>query len=571
MRTKYLGSAAALSLSIFLSACGNNSQGAGGTRNAPLESGAFNLVAQNAIAVAPISEIMPDEAARFAKQASFGPSIELIDEIVLGKSIATWIDKQFLLSTSTYTDIASKPTPSNSCSALSGTALSNCNRDTLSAVPVQARFYANAVNNNDQLRQRVAFALSQIVVASEIEVHSTAGLAAFQQMLLSNAFGNYRDILRTATLNPYMGDYLDMADSSKAQPNENYARELMQLFSIGTVLLNPDGTPQTDNTGTTIQSYSNTDVKEISRALTGWTYSQLNGAALGSYYTRDYSKPMITYTSRFDDGAKAFLGKMIPAGTAQQANLDAVVDTLFNHPNTAPFVSKRLIQQLTVSNPTPAYVERVAAVFADNGLGVRGDLKAVVRAIYLDDEARVVSQAPGKVKEPVLLLTSLARAIGFKTDGYAFVMRDSALGQAVFRAPSVFNYYSYEFPLPNGAGLLSPASKIMTTSTVINRHNLVYDWTIAGDTARSEFAPTLTSLGTTPQWSTWETNGADDNKTIDRINLVLLNGAMTAVQRQALVSSMATIKYSDPAIQARRRAVNAIYTVASSPLFQVDR
>jgi len=243
---------------------------------------------------------------------------------------------------------------------------------------------------------------------------------------------------------------------------------------------------------------------------------------------------------------------------------------VFNHPNTGPFICKRLIQQLTIANPTPAYVERVAAVFADNGAGVRGDLKAVVRAIYLDSEARVVSQLPGKVKEPVLLATSLARAVGYTTDGYAFTLRDAGMGQSPFRPPSVFGFYPYNFPLPQGSGIVSPTSKLMNTSTIMGRHNFIFDWTI-GSASRPEFKPTITTLGTVPNWASWEANGANDGKTIDRINLVMLNGTMTPAQRQSLATAMATIKSNDPAAQTRKRAQTALYIVASSPLFQVDR
>ncbi|MBO9547037.1 DUF1800 domain-containing protein [Caulobacter sp.] len=565
MRKQYFGSAAALSLSIFLSACGGSSSGGGGK---PASSPAI----PDMIGVAPTGEILPDEAARFAKQASFGPTPALIDTIVAKRSVAAWMDEQFNLSTSTYADLI-RPVPSTFCSAQfpSGADLNNCNRDNFSATPMQLRFYSNAIGNGDQLRQRVAFALSQIVVASAVDVGNTAGLATFNQILLSNTFGNYRDILQAVTLNPYMGEYLDMADSNKSQPNENYARELMQLFSVGTVLLNPDGTPQTDNTGATIATYSNADVKEVARALTGWTYARLDNAALTDNSKRDWSKPMVMYATRFDTGSKTFLGRTIAANATQQANVDAVVDTMFNHPNTAPYISKRLIQQLTVANPTPAYVERVAAAFANNGAGVRGDMKAVIRAIYLDPEARTVSQLPGKVKEPVLLATSLARAIGYQTDGYAFTTRDAGMGQAPFRAPSVFNFYPYEFPLPQGAGLLSPVSKLMTTSTTMARHNFLYDWTVGGDGTRGEFKPTLGVLGTIPDWASWEALGTDDGKIVDRINLVLLNGTMTKAQRQSMLAAMAAVKNSNAALQTRKRAQVALYIAASSPLFQVDR
>lgn len=559
MRLQLLGSTAAISAVLALSA---TSAGIAGDPKSTTSTFA-------SAADASLDAITPEQAARLAKQASFGPTLELINTIVAKKSAAAWLDEQLSLSTSTYADLT-HAVAANYCSNLTGEELNNCSRDNFTAVPMQARFYVNAIDQKDQLRQRVAFALSQIVVASDIEVRNTAGLATFNQILLSNALGNYRDILAAVTLNGFMGDYLDMADSNWGQPSENYARELMQLFSIGTVLLNPDGTPQTDAAGVTIPAYSNSDVKEISRALTGWTYARLNNAALTDNVNRDLSKPMVQYASRFDTKAKTFLGKTVPSGASQQANVDAVVDAVFNHPNTAPFICKRLIQQLTLANPTPAYVGRVTAVFADNGHGVRGDIKAVVRAIYLDSEARNASPLPGKVKEPVLLATSLARAIGFTTDGYAFAARDLSMGQTPFRSPSVFNFYPYDFPLPQGAGMISPVSKLLTTSTVINRHNVIYDWTI-GSESRAEFKPTLTATGTVPSWTSWEANGADDGKTIDRINLVMLNGDMSAAQRRSLAGTMATIKSSDPALQARRRAQTALYIVASSPLFQVDR
>jgi len=576
MRKQDFGSAAALSLAFFLTACGGggssgNTRGGSSSAEKPASIATGGLGGTSPAAP---GDFTRETAARLAKQGSFGPTLELIDHIHALGGAEAWLNEQLALSSSSYADMAAKPVPSNLCSTLTGTDLTNCNRDNFTATPMQMRFYANAIGKDDQLRQRVAFALSQIVVASAVDVGNTAGLAAFNQILLSNTFGNYRDILKAVTLNPYMGDYLDMADSNKSQPNENYARELMQLFSVGTVLLNPDGTPQTDNAGATIATYSNTDVKEVARALSGWTYARLNGAALTDNTNRDWTKPMVVYAARYDTGAKSFLGKTVPANATQQASVDAVVDAVFNHPNTGPYICKRLIQQLTIANPTPAYVGRVAAVFADNGAGVRGDMKAVVKAIYLDSEARAGSQLPGKVKEPVLLATSLARAIGYTTDGYAFITRDAGMGQAPFRAPSVFNFYPYDFPLPQGAGLLSPVTKLMTTSTVIARHNFVYDWTVGGDATRGEFqkqAAITYSAGTVPNWASWEASGTDDGKTIDRINLVLLNGTMTAAQRQALVTAMAAVKNTDPALQARKRAQVALYIAASSPLFQVDR
>lgn len=524
------------------------------------------------IGTAPAASLTIEEAAHLAKQASFGPTPQLISAIFNTKSIDAWISEQFTLSSSTYSDIAQRGI--GICSRLPVTAKAECNQNHYSATPVQMRFYANAITEPDQLRQRVAFALSQIVVTSDAEVHNTSGLAAYNQILLENTFGNYRNILHKITLNGYMGDYLNMADSSKAHPNENYARELLQLFSIGTVLLNLDGTPKISKAGATVAAYSNSDVKEMARALTGWTYARANGAALTDYTNRDLSQPMVKFILRFDNGAKTFLGNTVPPQAPPEANIEAVVDAVFNHPNTAPYISKRLIQQLTVAEPTPGYVKRVAAIFEDNGAGIRGDMKAVIRAIYLDKEARTAPLQLGKVKEPVLLATSLARAIGFKTDGYAFTTRDSGMGQPLFRAPSVFNYYPFDYPLPLGGGLVSPASKLMNTSTAIARHNLVYDWTVGGSDFRREFQPVSgiqNATGTQPDWSSWEANGIDDYKTIDRINLVMLNGTLTPTQRRALSNAMAAIKDPNVATQARKRAQTALYIVATSPLFQVDR
>ena len=573
MRKQYFGSAAALSLVFLLTACGGGGSSGGGSADGGKPA---SIAAGGSGGTLPSEpeQFTRDDAARLAKQASFGPTPELIDHIHALGGAEAWINEQLALSSSTYADIAAKPVLGNVCTSLTGQDATNCNRENFSATPMQMRFYANAIGKDDQLRQRVAFALSQIVVASAVDVGNTAGLATFNQILLSNAFGNYRDILKAVTLNPYMGDYLDMADSNKAQPNENYARELMQLFSVGTVLLNADGTPQTDTAGAPIATYSNTDVKEVARALSGWTYARLNGAPVTDNNARDWTQPMVAVAARYDTGAKTFLGKTIPANATQQASVDAVVDAVFNHPNTGPYICKRLIQQLTLANPTPAYVGRVAAVFENNGAGVRGDMKAVVKAIYLDSEARAGSQMPGKVKEPVLLATSLARAIGYATDGYAFTTRDAGMGQAPFRAPSVFNFYPYDFPLPQGAGLLSPVTKLMTTSTITARHNFIYDWTVGGDATRGEFqkvAAISYATGTVPNWASWEANGADDGKTIARINLVLMNGTMTSAQRQALLTAMAAIKNTDPALQARKRAQVALYIAASSPLFQVDR
>ena len=523
------------------------------------------------------TSVSQGDAVRMAKQASFGPTLALVNHIG-DVNLEAWLNEQFASRTSSYQDLALLVVPRNYCNGRSGQDATNCNRDYLSATPVAMRFYANAVTGDDQLRQRTAFALSQIVVASTNAVPSTSGTAAFQQIFLDNAFGNYRDLLRQVTLNPFMGDYLTMADSNKTAPNENYARELMQLFSIGVELINSDGSVVTDSTGAAMQSYTTQDVKEVARALTGWTYARINNAPITDNNARDYSKPMITVPARYDTASKSFLGTVVPANASQDASVDAVVNAVFNHANTPPFVAKRMIQQLVTSNPSPDYIKRVAQVFANNGQGTRGDMKAVVRAILVDPEARGDSKAgnsDGKVKEPVLLMTSLARLLNERTDGYVFTTREAALGQQPFRAPSVFNFYPPDYPLPLSDNLLSPPSKLMTMGTIMSRHNLVYDWTVNGDqTSRGEYNPQAViagSTGTQVDWSSWEAFGTDTEALLNRIDLLLFNKTMSSAQRTALRGAVTAITNANAQTQARRRAQAALYIAASSPQFQVDR
>ena len=509
------------------------------------------------------------DAARLAKQASFGPTPDLVARI---KSLGAtaWIDEQLAASSSTYADLTTE-VRRDFCAANDTV----CSRAHFSRTPVAMRFYANAVAGSDQLRQRTAFALGQMVVASEAEVNSTAGIAAFNQIFLANAFGNYRDILSQVTMLGYMGDYLDMADSNKSGPSENYARELLQLFSMGPDALNMDGSLKRDGAGAAIPNYTTDDIKGVAKALTGWTYARVGGAAITDGNARDYSKPMIQVANRYDTTQKSFLGNSVSAGATQDASVAAVVDAAFNNPSTAPFVARHMIVHLVTANPSPAYIGRVAAVFADNGAGKRGDMKAVVRAILLDSEARSApTTTSGKLKEPVLLMTGLARAIGFATDGYVFVTRDSALGQPVFRAPSVFNFYPDDFPLPGSTTLKSPASKLLNTSNVLRWHNFVYDWTVSGDATRSEYALDsglpMSSL-TQPLWAPWEAMGTDLDAMVTRIDLTLFANTLSQAQKDKLKAAATPITNGDATIQARRRAQMMLYVAASSPMFLVDR
>jgi hypothetical protein len=314
----------------------------------------------------------------------------------------------------------------------------------------------------------------------------------------------------------------------------------------------------------------------VARALTGWTYARIGTAPLTDTNALDYSRPMVQIAARYDTGAKTFLGATVPANASQVASVDAVVEAVFNHANTPRYIAKALIKQLVTTNPSPAYVERVARVFVNNGSGVRGDMRATVRAVLMDGEARGELKAGdfGKVKEPILLLTSLGRMIPQKTDGYVYTQRDSTLGQSIFHSPSVFNFYPPDYPLPLGAGLESGPSKLMTTATVLARHNALYDWTISGDQAtRTEYnAPAIVqATGTQVDWTSWEAIGNDPEATLNKIDTLMLAGGMTSAQRTAIKAAMAAITNTNLSLQARKRAQVALYIAATSPQFQVDR
>lgn len=529
----------------------------------------------------------PADAVRLAKQATFGPNKAVVDRIV-GLGAEGWVDEQLnMAQASTYKDFTGAAYAKPNCDNAEDVHL--CMQLYFRAQPVAMRFYTNALSKQDQLRQRVAFALSQMIVTSGMKVENTAGTASFQQILLSNAFGNYKTILSQVTLNAAMGDYLDMATSIKGAPNQNYARELMQIFAIYPSTLNLDGTLALDENGNTIPTYTEKDVDEVARALTGWTYNRYGTNPVWDERPRNYAVPMVQYPASykgkyFDNGEKAFLGsKRIKAGATPQQNVDIVIDTLFNHPNVGPYVSKQLIQHLVTANPSPDYVARVATVFNDtNNPQGRGDLKAVVRAILLDPEARGSDKTDpnyGKVKEPALLMTSFLRVMNATSDGFFAYSRGHDLNQKVFEAPSVFNFYPWDFPLANSGGLVSPSSKLLGAALDHERHNFMFNYTVVDEwvgTGRDyQPIPWLGSkTGTKVDWKQWETMGLKTNGVdlqINHMNLLLLNNTMTADQRTALKAAMMAVTDGNKTVQARRRAQTGLYIVLTSPQFQVDR
>jgi uncharacterized protein (DUF1800 family) len=514
------------------------------------------------------------DAARLAKQATFGPTPAVIARIKeLG--IKGWLDEQFALKSSSYADLAAMEVRNSYCDT-DGKAIPSCFRVYRDSVLPAMRFYANAVQGDDQLRQRVALALFNIMPVSALKVSDTAALARYQQIMLDYSLGNFADLLRAVILSGAMGSYLDNANSTAAIPNENLARELMQLFSIGPNAINADGVARTDATGALVPNYTTTDVTEVARALTGWTYATLPGAPQNRD-TNDLSKPLVAALANFDPRTKTFLGTTISAGASQSSNIDAVVKRLTGDPSTAPRITRLLIQALVRSNPSPGYIFRAARLFRNNGAGVTGDLRALVRAILTDPEARYgpdYTVNSGKLKDPILLATSLARVVGLRTDGYAFTVRDVQMGQQFLRGPSIFGDYPPDFPLQGSTNRVSPPSKLMTVATIFERHNFVWQWTMGGDSARGEYAtPSWVPKATrsAEDWSQWEQFGADIDGMIDRIDLLMLASTMTRAQRASLRNAMTLVSDPSPTLQARRRAQTGIYIVASSPQFQIER
>lgn len=395
--------------------------------------------------------ITSSAASRFLDQAAFGPDAATVAH-VQGTGIKGYIAEQLTTPISPYPD----PSETN-----------------IGINEVQARFFVNAVHGQDQLRQRVAFALSQIFVASAVEESTAPQLVPYLQILQNDAFANFRKIMNDVTLSPTMGEYLDMRNNDKANPalgtraNENYARELMQLFTIGLFELNEDGTLKTDSSNNPIPTYDQTTIQNFAKVYTGWTYPTKPGAKPEMHNPAYYVGPMVAYESNHDETAKTLLQykaptgvlTSLPAGQTAEVDLNEALDNIFYHPNVGPFISKQLIQHLVTSNPTNGYVGRVADVFNDNGHGVRGDMAAVVETILTDTEARAEDNGPstsqtdnsGHLREPVFLLASILRGLGAQVnDSNNLAGLANNLGQDIFMPPTVFSYFAPGYQIPLG-------------------------------------------------------------------------------------------------------------------------
>ena len=557
--------------------------------------GEFIGAAATAIGATPTTNA---DAARLAHQAAFGATEPLIAAIAAAGP-KKWVYDQMSVAASRYTsggtDAVDKWTNKNIsyCQQFAkGSAASNtCWRDAYSSIPLLWDFYRQAVTGNDQLRQRVAFALSQIFVVSDAKVDGTYGLRAYHQMLRDNAFSNYRELLRQVTLSPVMGEYLDMVNNEGASPNENYARELLQLFSVGPCALNLDGSLAT---GECVATYDNADVRDYAYALSGWTYPK-GGASPWCTSTCGWRNPrylsglMVAVAARHDAKERQLLsGVVVPAVRTPTAALDKVLDSLMKHPNTAPFVATRLIHFMVSSNPSPAYVSRVATAFKTGkynvfGKGIAGDMQATIAAVLLDTEARSpsVPDQAGLLREPALLFASVVRAFDGQTDGDAFGWWwGDSLNQRVFAPPSVFNFYTQDYVIP-GTTLLGPQYQIEDLRATINRLNFanaVANWNIKTGIVFSPNASVPNATGTKVSFKRWETIATDSGKVVDRLDVLLTGGRLSATERQAIIDAMNEWKSQDDSWLTKygsnyklQRVRTAAHLLMASPHFAVIR
>lgn len=540
---------------------------------------------------------------RFMEQATFGPNAAL-EQRLRRISYSTWLEEQmdersFL--TYSYPDfLLQQSTPSLTCDgdSMPPDVPATCFRDNYTMYPLQNWFYREALyNEQQQLRRRVSWALSQMLVVSGRSLTQPSRMMPYVQTLDRNAFGNFRRLLEEITLNPAMGTYLDMAISTRQNPNENYAREILQLFTIGVDLLNQDGTPVLDGQGNRIPSYNQDTINNFAEVFTGWTFcsSTCTNSQPGLVNYRDQ---MIVNPANHDTTSKTLLNytgatPIIPAGQTPEDDLRAALDNIFYHPNVAPFISKLLIQQLVTGNPTPAYVGRVAAVFANNGRGERGDLKAIIRAILLDPEARGNLKTDpdyGKLREPVLYITNVLRpfnpaantnisvppSCNGQSDGVLNLITQP-LDQDAFNPPTVFNYYHMDYIIP-GTPLSGPEFEIFSTGTALKRANFVDQMAppnVIGlngilAVAPTTGVPTNVPCGTRIDLTRLQTLAASDTTgalLLDTLNREMMHGAMSAPVRNEFLTAIQAVA----AANTLKRARTAFYLVATSSQYQVQR
>lgn len=501
--------------------------------------------------------ITDPQASRFLSQAAWGGTDAAIAE-VRSLGYAGWIEKQFVAGSaqSHFDWMKAKGYLSQALM--------------FSTLGLDASIWRKLMSSPDLLRQRMVLALSEIFVVSP------AGLpvpfngfvcAGYLDVLEARCFGNFRDLLEAVTLSPAMGIYLSMM-GNKAEdpatgrmPDENYAREIMQLFTLGLYQLNADGSSKQDAQGRAIESYDQASVMGLAKVFTGWDMVPVNGDIEVA------RTPMVFNAAAHSPAEKSFLGVTVPAGSDGRAALKTALDTLFQHPNVGPFIGRQLIQRLVTSNPGPAYVSRVAAAFNNNGAGVRGDLKAVLRAILLDSDARATATSPawGKLREPVVRLVQWARTFNATSPSDTWGLGDTSdpatrLAQSPLRARSVFNFFRPDFVPPNAVlpqqGLVVPEMQITHEASVTAYLNLMqYVISEGADDVKADYSRELALAGNPAQL-------------VDRCNLLLAGGQLSATT-VGIVRSAITAMPAVTAADKRNRVCAAVFMTMAVPEYLV--
>ena len=585
---------AAATFAALLAACGGGGGGSNSTASTPT-------------APAPSAVEKPatrDDATRFLTQASFGPVDADVDR-VSSVGYAAWIDEQLAL-----------PATSHRATWEAADAAIKTADATRAAGQDQVfeSFWKQAVTGPDQLRQRVAYALSQIFVISLVD--STVGdnpraVAAWLDMLGDKGLTTYRELLESVSRHPMMGVYLTSLKNQKADtrtgrvPDENYAREVMQLFSIGLVELNDDGTARTVG-GSTVDTYTPADISGMARVFTGWSWACpdwpdsgcfFSGALNGNSDPDRFFKPMLGYAQYHSTEVKTFLGTTIAVQTTADpaASLKTALDRLANHANVGPFIGRQLIQRMVTSNPSPAYIKAVAQVFANNGAGVRGDMKAVVKAVLMHAEARKMSDTSGKLRDPVLRLAAYLRAFPHKSDTGNWRVGNTdnvatSLGQTPLRAGSVFNFYRPGYVAPGTtaatAGLVAPEMQITHETTAAGWVNTMRDNVASGvgQTNTTVNGVVLNRRDIQPDFTAELALAADPVALVERVATRLMYGTQTTTGAALkleistavgglLIPALNAAGSNQAAIDtAKRTRVNAaVLLVLASPEFQVQK
>ncbi len=581
-------------LCIALAACGGGGGGGGGGSGAMPPgggsggggSGGGGATPPPPTTPPPVGQEQLEEASHFLNQATFGADFDAVEGLAYS-SPSIWFRTQL------------EEAPTLHLDALYAAGIRN---DFESFRAASDSFWGAIISGDDQLRQRMVYALSQILVISEGSESQLAGrpltTAHYMDVLTEHAFGNYRDLLEEVTYSPAMAVYLTYLYNRREDPatgrvpDENYARELMQLFTIGLVELRQDGSVITDNEGRPVETYDNMDVTGLARVFTGLGLNGPNFWWTDDVEDAQYSR-LIIFDEQHSSSEKRFLGTVIPPGTGAEASIDAALDAIFAHPNLAPFLSRQLIQRFTTSHPTPGYINRVADTFdagryslpdgTSVGTGDRGDLAATLAAILFDPEARrgpdETENTYGKVREPVLRFTHWARA--FNVDGTQAWREDflwdtsssGSLGQHPFRSRSVFNFYRPGYVAPGtatgAAGLTAPELQIVNEASVIGFTNF-----LTAFVTDSTWGDNRTdTLGFHPNYANEMAIADDVDALIDRLDIVFTYGGLTDTTRARMRELLNAIEITAEEAEERRRGrVQAgVLMIMTSPEYTVLR